>query len=66
MLKNFLWKGGKQNEKNLPLVSWEKIPNPWIQGGLQIRNMESQNLALGAKILWKIITRKMTWCKKAL
>ena len=36
LLKNFLWKGGKHNEKKLPLVSWEKVTKPWHHGGLQI------------------------------
>ena len=56
----------EKNENKLSLVSSENISKPWINGGLQIRNMEMQNLALGAKILWKIITRKSSWCKKAL
>ena len=55
LLRKFLWKGGKQNEKKLPLVSWEKVSKRLMQGGLQIRN-----LALGAKILWNIISGKVT------
>ena len=66
LLKKFLWKGGKQNEKNLPLVSWDKVAKPLMQGGLQIRQLAVQNLALGAKILWNIISGKPTWCKSAL
>ena len=34
LLKNFLWKGGKQNEKKLSLVSWEKVAKPRMQGEL--------------------------------
>ena len=60
LLRNFLCKGGKQNEKKLPLVSWNKVSKPLMQGGLQIRNLAWKNLALGAKILRKIVSRKST------
>ena len=66
LLRKFLWKGGMQNEKKLPLVSLEKVSKPLMQGGLEIRNMASQNLALGSKILWNIISRKSTKCKTPL
>ena len=66
LLKNFLCKGGKQNENKLLLVSWEKITKPWINGGLQVSNLERQNLALGTKILWKVVTGNSSWCKNAL
>jgi len=66
LLRHFLWKGGKQNEKKLLLVSWEKISKPLLEGGLQIRDLEAQNLALGAKLLWNLISRKTSWSKQAL
>jgi hypothetical protein len=34
LLCHFLWKGGKNNDKNLPLVSWGKIYGPLLDGGL--------------------------------
>jgi len=49
LLIRFLWKGGNQNENKLPLVSWGKVTKPYTEGGLQIRDLRSQNLALGAK-----------------
>ena len=51
LLRNFLWEGGKGNEKKLRLVSWNKIQKPRNEGGLQLRNLATQNLALGAKLL---------------
>jgi hypothetical protein len=50
----------------LPLVSWGKAINPYTEGGLQIRDLRSKNLALGAKLLWNLVTGKLTWSKHAL
>ena len=38
LLRKFLWKGGKQNERKLPMVSWEKVSKPLI--GRKIKNPE--------------------------
>ena len=51
LLKKFIWEGGKGNEKKLHLVSWDKIKKARDEGGLQIRSLPNQNLALGEKIL---------------
>ena len=37
-----------------------------MEGGLQIRNVAVQNLAMGGKILWNMITGKRTWSKQIL
>ena len=37
-----------------------------MEGGLQIRDMATQNLAMGGKILWKMISDKTTCSSKAL
>ena len=66
LLRNFLWEGGKGNEKKLHLVSWNKIQKPRNEGGLQLRNLATQNLALGANLLWQIVTGKDSWSKKVL
>ena len=66
MLRKFLWEGGKGNEKKFHLISWKKIQKPRSEGGLQVRSLASQNLALGAKLLWQIVTGKDSWSKKAL
>jgi hypothetical protein len=66
LLSRFIWKGGKQSDNKLPLVSWGKVTKPYSEGGLQIRDLRSQNMALGAKLLWKLVTGKLTWRKHAL
>ena len=37
-----------------------------MEGGLQLRDVATQNLAMGGKILWKMITGKQTWSKQIL
>jgi ribonuclease HI/exonuclease III len=54
LLRDFLWQGGKGNEKKMHLVSWEVVKNSMAEGGLQIRDPALVNLALGGKILWKL------------
>ena len=66
LLKRFIWEGGKGNDKKLHLVSWEKIQKPRSEGGLHVRNLSIQNLALGAKLLWQIVSGKDSWSKKVL
>ena len=58
LLRKFIWEGGKGNEKKLHLISWDKIQKPCDEGGLQVRSLTIQNLALGAKLLWQLITGK--------
>ena len=54
-----MWQGGKSgNLKNFHLVNWETICRPKIYGGVGIRDPSKMNLALGAKILWRIVTGK--------
>jgi hypothetical protein len=66
LLRRFLWEGGKQSGRKLHLISWEKITKPYLEGGLQFKDLQIQNLALGAKILWNTITRNPTWRKRDL
>jgi len=66
LLRRFLWKGGKNNEKRLHLVGWGKVTKPIMEGGLQLRDMHSYNLALGSKILWNLVSGSLNWSKKAL
>ena len=60
MLRHFLWEGGRNCEKKIHLVSWDKVMKPKMEGGLQIRNVAIQNLVMGGKILWNLITGKRT------
>jgi hypothetical protein len=38
-IRRFFWKGGKQNENKIPLVSWETISKPVCEGGLNFKNL---------------------------
>ena len=64
--RNFLSKGGKDNEKNFHMVNWAITCTPKENGGLDIRDPEKINLALGAKLIWHVITGKKEWWKKSL
>ena len=66
LLRRFLWKGGKQNENKLPLVKWEKVTAPFLEGGLHLRDLKAQNLALGAKLLWNMVSGNPSWSKQVL
>ena len=56
MLRNFLWQGGKGNQKKFHLVNWDIVKKPLLDGGLQVRDLGLANLALGGKFLWKIFS----------
>ena len=66
LFKNFLWEGGKGNLKKPHLVSWDKVQRTYREGGLQVRSIHAQNLAMGTKILWQIVSGKTSWSKKVL
>ena len=66
ILRRFLWEGGKNNERRLHLVNWDTIKRPTLEGGLQMRDLVAQNLALGSKLLWNIVAGKVSWSKKVL
>lgn len=61
LIREFLWKGGKHNEKRIPLVNWEIVSRPLQEGGLNYKILSTQNLAMGAKLIWKIIAPKPGW-----
>ncbi|KAL2253084.1 UNVERIFIED_CONTAM: hypothetical protein Sindi_0103100 [Sesamum indicum] len=48
LCRNFLW-----NSRSAP-VAWEEICHPKEEGGLEIRQIQSRNVALLARILWNI------------
>ena len=59
MLKSFLWNGGNNGGgKKYALVSWKTVKLPRNEGGLQIRDLKHQNLAIGAKLLWNLLKSK--------
>eukprot|EP00253_Pinus_taeda_P027485 PITA_27485 len=38
LIRTFLWKGGKQNEKIISLVNWETVTRPTQEGGLNFKD----------------------------
>jgi len=66
LLKKFIWEGGKGNDKQIHLVSWGKIQKPFNEGGLQVRSIATQNLAMGSKLLWQLVFGKKSWSKEVL
>ena len=66
LIHKFLWQGGKSNHKKIHLVNWDTITLPKKSGGLEIKDPEVTNIAMGAKILWRIVTREKEWWKMAL
>jgi hypothetical protein len=51
MIRDFLWHGGKGNQKKYHLVNWETVKRPYAEGGLQVRDPKLENIALGGKII---------------
>jgi hypothetical protein len=66
ILRKFLWEGGRNEGEKMHLISWDKVKAPRMEGGLQVRDVATQNLAMGGKILWKMIRGKTTWSSKSL
>lgn len=66
MQRCFLWEGEKQTGRKLHLINWEKTSKPLLEGGLNFKKTRIQNLALGAKMLWNIVTGAPAWSKVAL
>eukprot|EP00253_Pinus_taeda_P006872 PITA_06872 len=54
LLRDFLWQGGKGNERKMHLANWDLVKMPIAEGGLQIRDPSLINLTLGGKLLWKL------------
>jgi hypothetical protein len=66
LLRKFLWEGGKNCARKLHLINWSKVKLSKLEGGLNIRDVAVQNLAMGGKLLWRVITGKRTWTKQIL
>ena len=55
--RDFLW--GSTNEKQrMHLVAWEKVIRPKEKGGLEIQLAKAKNLALLAKLNWRVYHEK--------
>eukprot|EP00253_Pinus_taeda_P014530 PITA_14530 len=66
VLRHFLWQGGKMVKNKFNLVGWKNIIQTQEKGGLGIRSPRLLNLALGAKIVWRLITGPTAWWKQVL
>jgi len=55
LIRKFLWYGGKSNSKKFPPLN--------NRGGLGIRDPELANIALVAKLLWRLFSRNKEWWK---
>eukprot|EP00253_Pinus_taeda_P010228 PITA_10228 len=66
LLRRFLWEGGNNNDRRIHLVNWEILKRPLLEGGLHLCNLAAQNLALGSKILWNLVSGKASWSKRVL
>ena len=58
LIKDFLWRGGKQNHNRMHLVNWEIVKRPVLEGGLQIKDPGLSNLAMGGKLQWHLFSNK--------
>ena len=52
--KNFVWGFPPSKARNLSLKSWDSICLPKVVGGLGLRRAKEVNLALIAKLGWKL------------
>jgi len=66
LIRSFFWKGGKKNRQRLSLINWDKVTKPILEGGLNFKDLRLQNLALGAKMLWRQVAPKAGWAQRAL
>ena len=59
LVRSFLWQGGSVGRgKKFATVSWKTIKLLRSEGGLHIRDLRTQNLAMGAKLLWNLLAPK--------
>ena len=55
-IRKFLRQGGKFQTKKIYLVKWEVVKAPKLNGGLGIKDPEQMNKALGAKLVWRMVS----------
>lgn len=63
-IRSFLWQGGKSNNKKIHLINWKIVRAPKNRWGLGIKGPTLMNIAMGAKLIWRLITSKLDWWKK--
>ena len=65
-IKKFLWQGGKTQTKKFHLINWDTVKKPKNQGGTGIRDPEHMGKAMGAKLVWRLISGRKEWWKEVI
>ncbi|GMP60992.1 hypothetical protein CsSME_00023637 [Camellia sinensis var. sinensis] len=61
--RNFLWED-QEGRKKIHLVNWKQVCKNKQEGGMGLRRVADQNIALLAKLGWKIKSDKeVAWSK---
>ena len=61
--RNFIW-GSSVEKRKLHTMSWEKITKPKKEGGLGVTATRPQNVALLAKLNWRVhVEKDQNWAK---
>ena len=55
--RDFLW-GSSENKKKIHMVSWKKVTKPKKDGGLGLQAAKEKNIALLAKLNWRLHCEK--------
>ena len=56
-IRRFLRQGGKHNgTKKLHLIKWEMVCRKKYSGGAGVKELDTMNLVLSEKIIWKMIS----------
>eukprot|EP00253_Pinus_taeda_P033675 PITA_33675 len=61
IIRIFLWQGGKHDTKKFSLVKWSKVILPLAKGGLGVRVPRLVNIAMGFKLIWRILSERGAW-----
>ena len=65
-IRKLLWQGGKVQRKKFHLIKWDIVKRSKSKGGLGIKDMEQMNKALGAKLIWSLVTGRKEWWKEVI
>lgn len=61
--RKFLW-GGRDDKNKWALVNWDTVCTPKLNGGLGLRDPETNNDIMGTKIWWRWIKHEQEpWAK---
>jgi hypothetical protein len=63
-IRKYLWHGGNSNTKKYHLINWKITKAPKYINGLGVKESSLMNMAIGAKLQWRIIIGRFKWWKK--